>query len=700
MTTDQLLINKITLPHLAFAKGWVNGLDLRDLAERYLAALGDDEGDIDLRVVKGTLSRVLRELANAAARNGVQGSAVLFRQASRIRADASPPGSEEAPPRPTFDEFLRGVDGADEFSNEELLEAYNNRYPASTKSDVQAERALARRARLIDRQLKLIARLEPLAAAPIKLTDRIVGWFDPSVAARIEAAGFSTIQDLWSCIASNPKGWFDTVRGVGAGKAQRIERFLRSQLGDLPVPQLLDPVYAPAPGSLASTAINLDTLHTNASRPPLPSSLPGNEHLDGSRGRLRDQVNASAIQASNDYEAMKTWLSLKRNAQTVALYEREVTRLIAWSIQVKGKALSSLTLEDAVAYRDFLAKGPDQAHLISKGPRKTSPGVLVEMGVIPVAGFTKAGLKTSTIKKALVIIGGFFTWLTAVRYVTANPFTGITADQFNSGVGLGSVSASDEAGLTHAKERRSTVRERVLPQGAIDAVMDYLSSPADPGCEGLRARERFVFLFTLGLGLRISEVSAARRADLEYIPADSSSGFAGGWLLHVLGKRDKPREVPFPDHLIQELAMYLMSRGLLTRPDTTLPVSDGTFLVGALPSFTATSKPEGSSKRLKENADGVRSQTIHLTLKGVFKKAFASSAFKDVKLRERLLGATAHWLRHTAATQFVATDVPLDVVASNLGHADISTTSIYIHAERTRKMEEMRRLWAKRLPAS
>ena len=391
---------------------------------------------------------------------------------------------------------------------------------------------------------------------------------------------------------------------------------------------------------------------------------------------------------------------MKRNAQTVALYEREVTRLIAWSIQVKGKALSSLTLEDAVAYRDFLAKGPDQAHLISKGPRKTSPGVLVEMGVIPVAGFTKAGLKTSTIKKALVIIGGFFTWLTAVRYVTANPFTGITADQFNSGVGLGSVSASDEAGLTHAKERRSTVRERVLPQGAIDAVMDYLSSPADPGCEGLRARERFVFLFTLGLGLRISEVSAARRADLEYIPADSSSGFAGGWLLHVLGKRDKPREVPFPDHLIQELAMYLMSRGLLTRPDTTLPVSDGTFLVGALPSFTATSKPEGSSKRLKENADGVRSQTIHLTLKGVFKKAFASSAFKDVKLRERLLGATAHWLRHTAATQFVATDVPLDVVASNLGHADISTTSIYIHAERTRKMEEMRRLWAKRLPAS
>jgi site-specific recombinase XerD len=56
--------------------------------------------------------------------------------------------------------------------------------------------------------------------------------------------------------------------------------------------------------------------------------------------------------------------------------------------------------------------------------------------------------------------------------------------------------------------------------------------------------------------------------------------------------------------------------------------------------------------------------------------------------------ASAHWLRHTLATRAVASGTPIDVVAGIFGHANIATTSIYIQAERHRKLAEMRKLWS------
>jgi len=39
--------------------------------------------------------------------------------------------------------------------------------------------------------------------------------------------------------------------------------------------------------------------------------------------------------------------------------------------------------------------------------------------------------------------------------------------------------------------------------------------------------------------------------------------------------------------------------------------------------------------------------------------------------RERLAGATTHWLRHTFGTRAIAQAVPLDVIQGQMGHASI-----------------------------
>jgi integrase len=61
--------------------------------------------------------------------------------------------------------------------------------------------------------------------------------------------------------------------------------------------------------------------------------------------------------------------------------------------------------------------------------------------------------------------------------------------------------------------------------------------------------------------------------------------------------------------------------------------------------------------------------------------------------RELLRQVAPHALRHTWATDAVARKMPLDVVQRLLGHASLSTTSIYARAERERSIDEVAKLY-------
>jgi len=681
MQHDSILKSRLTPAHIALAKAWINGLDLASMAARYLPALGDDDGQIDLRMAKSSLISVLADLSGAAHRHKIPGSAVLSRQAARIRVDAS---------RPSLADFQAGLDHGDEMSEGELIALYDERHP---NSDKKADRGLARQGRLINRQLDLLAKLEPLVSTPLTWNDEVHGWFVPSLAERLFQAGLRTIEDLAVAMAGDPDDWFANVAGIGTLKATRIERFLCAHLGSLEEAldkkgtsyKLPDPFNAEEKQGLRLSLTATVAVVPFSTRPSLARPS-GNPALDGSQGRLRQMGAPAATEAGNDYEAMQTWLQLKASASTVTLYRREITRLIAWSIQVRQRPMSSLSIEDALAYRDFLGAIPPSFQ-VKKGPKKRTAAekqAREERQDISVAGFTQPSLRASSIKKALVIIHGFFTWLVSVRYVTANPFAGVKAASALPGTGQGTTSANDVQSLEFARSRKESIVERALPREATEAIDSYLDFAHEAKDVEFATRARFIYKFAMMTGLRISEIAAARRDHLEFIEAEASTGAGGGWILHVVGKRSKPREVPMPDALVAHLQGYLAHRGLLAQPSPSIEVPPGTFLVGGY----------ASRLRGKQAGDGVLPQTIHRALKELFSMAINSRTIKDPKAGDKLRRATAHWLRHTAATRAVAAQVPLDVVASTLGHSSLTTTSRYVRAERVRKLAEMQKLWA------
>ena len=132
-------------------------------------------------------------------------------------------------------------------------------------------------------------------------------------------------------------------------------------------------------------------------------------HLDGSLGRLRDRHNASAIEPANDYEAVQTWLKLKKSAVTVKLYEREITRLIAWCVQVRGRPMSSLSIDDALAYRNFLTAIPANI-IVKKGSNKRIRNAQADSSdtrSIPVPSFTILALSAVSIKNRCLSSAAF-----------------------------------------------------------------------------------------------------------------------------------------------------------------------------------------------------------------------------------------------------------------------------------------------------
>jgi integrase len=71
------------------------------------------------------------------------------------------------------------------------------------------------------------------------------------------------------------------------------------------------------------------------------------------------------------------------------------------------------------------------------------------------------------------------------------------------------------------------------------------------------------------------------------------------------------------------------------------------------------------------------------------RKAISNSSL-PLNERNRLAGASTHWLRHTFGTRAIARDVPLDVIQAQMGHASIqTTTATYGRAPIKRRVDEL-----------
>lgn len=355
------------------------------------------------------------------------------------------------------------------------------------------------------------------------------------------------------------------------------------------------------------------------------------EHLDGGTGRNRG-TGRMQIGAKDDRSAVLAWLARYTDSPaTLASYRKESERLLLWCVLQHGVALSDLTHEDMLVYQRFLAS-PEPVHrwVMQPGqkPARSSPAWR------PFAG----PLSPQSARQALSIINSLFNWLVEAGYLAGNP-------------------------LALARRRRSLRPPRVtrfLPMAHWHEVRQTIELlPAGTERElAHAARVRWLFSLLYIGGLRVTEACETPMSGFF-----CRRGIDGTerWWLEVTGKGGKTRLVPATAELMAELIRYRRSRGMppLAAHDETTPL--------LLPII-------GPVKPMARTA-------VHEIVKGVMRGTAERLRLNgDAQAAAHIEQASTHWMRHTSGTH--QTDsVDLKAVRDNLGHANIATTNIYVHAE-------------------
>jgi integrase/recombinase XerD len=356
--------------------------------------------------------------------------------------------------------------------------------------------------------------------------------------------------------------------------------------------------------------------------------------LDGGDGTNRALGARSQIAAQTDVDAIKAWLARFVETQaTFDTYRKESERLLLWSTTELRKPLSSLTHEDLLLYQRFLAD-PQPAQRWVMAGRKVARS---DPRWRPFAG----PLSPSSQRQAFVIVNTLFAWLVNAGYLAGNPLS-----------------------LSRQRARKARPRvTRFLEDDLWQAVKTSIDAmPRDTAREQEHyARVRWLISLLYLMGLRISEVVSNpmggffRRRDRDG---------QDRWWLAITGKGDKERLLPATTELMAELARYRRQYGLAA-----LPYGGET---------TPLLLPIGGTHRTLTRGG------VHLIIKQVFDNAIdhlQSTGEARERAAERLRQASAHWLRHTAGSHMMDGQVDLRYVRDNLGHASISTTSQYLHAD-------------------
>ncbi|QBP14200.1 integrase [Cupriavidus metallidurans] len=626
--------------HFAFLRAVAQGLSPRAMWARYLSDAGAfDDGP---RVHRMT-GWIRDELGAAAARGGD------FARARLLRLDLTPPQTQDAPEAPPTLAAFVAAQGLDGFGEAEQLAAWEAAWPP----DGAARTRERRRIRLLQRQLDAIHTLEAQVAMPVSPADGCEAWLVDAVAVRLRRAGLLTLGDLVASLQARGPTWWRHLHGIGARKAHAINAFLHAHADTLgTVPEFESDNDGTARRAEAcrplSTCVPLERF-----TPPVA--------LDGRAGAYRCPRAQCRLAADNDREAILAWLASKGDGQnggvncTQRAYRKEAERFLLWAVLARRCALSSITIEDAVAYRDFLLAPPADWCSVHTQPRWSACWR-------PLAG----PLSPASCAYALGVLGNLFAFLGAQCYLSGNPWRAVRPPRpVRTGLDPG-------RGLTTAQW-----------DGVVQALAALPPSSANQ-------RLQFALPLLYDTGLRLSELVAATTDDLrqEGSPGQGAGIGLDNWWLQVVGKGGRLREVPLPSSLIRQLADYLVARGL---PGDPRQAGGAALLGGATDRAVRT---PWAHRLTLDPAAPIAPSTFHRQIKAFFRQCAETTATTDPPAAEGLLRASTHWLRHTHASHALAAGVPVQVVQQNLGHRSLATTTRYVRTEAAARRAAMVHFWA------
>lgn len=453
-----------------------------------------------------------------------------------------------------------------------------------------------------------------------QIADDIAQWFAPRAVRVLQAYGVTTLADLTVRIPRR-RQWWKAVPGLGAASARAIETFFAAW------PALTEKARALIVASRHSPVVPWESI-----------SLP--HEVDGSAGTFRAPAATCTLDATNDYQAVQTWLALHESPATQRTYRKEAERLILWAIVERGRALSSLTTEDAIAYRAFLRHPSPRTRWVGPVRPRTSPDWRPFNG----------SLSARSVAHVLSILGALFRWLIEQRYVLANPFAGVKVRE---------ATGSHVLDVSHAFSEGEWALVRTIADG-----LEWSSGSAPRWSAPAAQRLRFLLDFGYATGLRASELVGATLGHIETDPR-------GDYWLRVTGKGKKLARVALPPLAWDALARYLAERGL---PVTQQHWRPETPVIGSLEADSDTA---------------ISSVRLWVVMRRFFLLAAKAIDADHAPLAEKLRHASPHWMRHTHATHALGRGAELTTVRDNLRHASVSTTSIYLHSDEVKRARQI-----------
>ncbi|MGU7772739.1 phage integrase family protein [Burkholderia sp. MR1-5-21] len=449
-----------------------------------------------------------------------------------------------------------------------------------------------------------------------QISDDIGDWLPARAVATLRAHGIATLADLTVRIPRR-RQWWKAITGLGPASARRIEAFFAAH------PALTERARALVAVSQRSGIVPWEQLR-----------LP--HEVDGSAGTFRAPRATSTLDADNDYAAVQAWLSLHESASTQRAYRKEAERLILWAIVERGRALSSLTTEDAVAYRAFLRRPSPHERWVGPVRPRHAPDWR------PFSGALSARSAAYT----LTVLGALYRWLIEQRYLLANPFAGVKVRDTRG---------ANVLDTSHAFTEGEWLLVRTIADGL------ELSYGWEPGAA---QRLRFILDFGYSTGLRASELVGATLGDIE-------TDVQGDVWIKVIGKGRKAARVALPPLARSALDRHLVARRLPVTPSRWRPETP------LIPSLA------------EDGAAAITSVRLWKVMQRFFAQTADIVEPDNPALAAKLRLASPHWMRHTHATHALARGAELTTVRDNLRHASISTTSIYLHGDDVKRARQI-----------
>lgn len=632
------LARKINLGHFAFYRGWLEGLDLADLGERYLPT------GRDLPEAKQVLRWLQLELVAAAKRARPGLARLLSLPPDKLKALSTPLPSSGQSETHSLDDFRVEFDPDSFYEEAELIKHYQAHFGGG--SNAAAMRKAQRNARMLAKLRSTVTWLETWMAVPPHIKDPVEGWLTGPVVQRLHDSGLRTLADVVRQIEKYGPTWHRRVEKLGPVGAERLQRWLEEN-------KLMS--------TSAVKALAYEQNHIVVSGIVPIERLLMPDELMGHEGPNRD--SSPVLEAQNDFEAIQSWLASQAgNANTQRNYRGQAERFLLWMVFERNKAMSSASTEDCIAYREFLDNLSEERPWYWATRRSDWVGGRAAPRTSEDWRPFTGPLAPSSQRQALVIVTGLFEWLCRQRYLKVNPW-----DQVPSKTGRDFVMRTDHS-LTVSQWEHCVRCLQMLPR--------------DEKFYRLWAILHLAFIH----GLRLAELAQLGMAR-PMSPGRISPGIkpapkAGDWDMDILGKGNKLRRLPLGGDALKAILAYGAAQGL---PASLEQWPAGEPLFKTLGGAAWKARPEGGPERQPLSAS-----QIYRSLKAFFKwaAAHAESPGDAAHLTE----ASTHWLRHTHATLSIESGADIVRVQENLGHSSVAVTGVYIHGNRQARKATIERL--------